>query len=76
MGPERGPAMTGPSRKCVRCGAYARAPELLVCVHCKADPDRLREQAVVAEAAMDYSAQRRLLVERFGWYGGWPRTWA
>lgn len=58
-------------RRCVRCGELPPAPELFVCGRCEADPELRSEQLVVEENLTDYKAQRRALVETFGWRGGW-----
>lgn len=58
-------------RACVVCGWRPRHEETYRCLTCTDDP-QVAEQIRAAEmTAPDYRAQRRFLVERFNWHGGW-----
>lgn len=59
--------------RCVRCGGPPPAPELFICVLCQVDPDQVAERRKVEEAETNAAEQRRMLVELYGWRGGWWR---
>ena len=68
------PLRTTPA--CVRCGRAPRFEDTFVCQRCKYDPAREREQRAVAYKSgepLPYDLQRRELIRRFHWAGGWPR---
>jgi len=45
-----------------------------LCSGCYKDEQRIAEQRAVESAAWnDYPAMRAMLVDRFGWTGGWNR---
>jgi ribosomal protein L37E len=71
--PVRDPYATGRPRNhpCVRCGRNDAEAELFICHACHVDPDREREQRWIEERVTDGKMQRRELVLRFGWAGGW-----
>ena len=57
---------------CVRCGKDGRYMESWLCQACYRDPKRINEQKQVEAAAWsDYGAMRKMLIEKFGWFGGW-----
>lgn len=62
---------------CVRCGRAPRAHELFICLGCVDDPVRIREQSEVEAdehgSMRSGDEQRRELIERYHWAGGWPR---
>jgi hypothetical protein len=61
--------------RCVRCGRGPRADETFLCERCLDDPESARER-LEAELLADVRQvdARRVVVERFKWYGGWPRA--
>lgn len=58
-------------RCCVRCGLDPAADDAYLCAECRADPATDFERRVAEESVMGYRDQRRLLVDLFGWRGGW-----
>lgn len=71
--------MTTATALCVRCGSFPRSATPYLCDRCEADP-RTRRDVIAAEtyAPHDVIAQRRFVIERCGWAGGWGRShpWA
>ena len=64
-----------PPPLCVRCGRGPRSGEPFLCGSCLCDPLARQEAQEALRSAGDYLAQRRLVVERFHWAGGWGRVW-
>jgi hypothetical protein len=56
--------------RCVRCGLRPRSAETFLCASCLGDPDAHLETARALELA-NGDAARRLVIERYGWAGGW-----
>lgn len=77
LGADRGARPSRTTPQCVRCGRAPRYDGTFVCCACKYDPARLREQRAVAFKSgepLPYDLQRRELIRRFHWAGGWPRA--
>ena len=58
-------------RLCVRCGRRPRSEPTYLCQGCLADPLARAEAAEAARAGVSYTEQRRVVIERFHWAGGW-----
>jgi hypothetical protein len=61
------------TRRCVRCGLMPPAPDLFICGGCEAEPATMAERRAVEEEVLDPVEQRRVLVDAYGWRGGWWR---
>ena len=62
----------GPRQRCcVRCGLEPARAGTYLCADCRADPSADFERRIAEESVVGYRDQRRLLVDLFGWRGGW-----
>jgi len=65
---------TAPALLCVRCGRFLRSATPYLCQPCATDPRMRAEIATAETVSRDVLAQRRFVIEQFGWAGGWGRS--
>lgn len=58
---------------CVRCGRRPRAGQTYLCNQCLVDPVAREEAVTALRAGGSHVDQRRVVIERFHWAGGWGR---